>query len=195
MLEGNKKHKKNLRVCLLLSPKWKLRRLCLKLYTWSPSMPLLTPPRRKGGPAPMLKEANYSQYLPVSPTLRGGEVTQRTGMWSIPAACCWWTSLPAQSSLSSFLCLHPRPPPAPLLLRPARSSSIPHFVFQSFCEQLVTSCVEPSIKECPVGRQMFVCFVLWGSARPRACCYLNVSFTLTGTKLTTFNSLLNIWTF
>lgn len=36
------------------------------LYTWSPSMPLLTPARRKGSPAPMLKEANYSQYLPHS---------------------------------------------------------------------------------------------------------------------------------
>lgn len=104
----------------------------------------------------MLKEANYSQYLPVSPTLRGGEVMQRTGMWSIPAACCCW-----RTSLSSFLCLHPRPPPAPLLLRPSSIAHmfllllidhslcllITHFVFQSFCEQLVTSCVEPSIKQ------------------------------------------------
>lgn len=36
------------------------------LYTWSPSMPLLTPPGRKGSSDPMLKEANYSQYLPHS---------------------------------------------------------------------------------------------------------------------------------
>lgn len=40
--------------------------MCTSLYTWSHSMPLLTPLRRRGSTDPMLKQANYWQCLPHS---------------------------------------------------------------------------------------------------------------------------------
>lgn len=129
----DRRTKRNLHVCHLQSPNWKLELLCLKLYTWSPSMPLLTPLRRKGSPAPMLKEANYSQYLPHS-----GEARSRRGQaceaFLQPAA----DGPPSQLGsvfpcppLSSFLLLHLRPPPAPLF------SSVPLALLTFFCLLLI----------------------------------------------------------
>lgn len=94
-------------------PKWKIKLLCLKLYTWSPSMPLLTPLRRKGRPAPMLKEANYSQYLPHSREARSFR-GQACETFLQPAAADGPPSQPSVSLSSSFF-PHLHPPSTTLI--------------------------------------------------------------------------------
>lgn len=69
-------------------------------YTWSLSMPLLTPLRLGGSSDPLLKEANYFQYLPHSREARSsrGQACE-TFLQRLP-------SLPSPA-LSSFLPLYP----------------------------------------------------------------------------------------
>lgn len=69
-------------------------------------MPLLTPLRREGSTAPMLKEANYSQYLPHSReprSLRG----QAWETFLQPAAAPAGNPSRLTLPLPSFLLLHP----------------------------------------------------------------------------------------
>lgn len=70
---------------------WILTKKEWRDYTWSPSMPLLTPLRSSSRAAPMLKEANYSRYLPHS-----GEPRSRRGQ-----ACETFLHLPPCSRLLS----------------------------------------------------------------------------------------------
>ncbi len=86
--------------------------VCKYEHTWSLSMPLLTPLRRRGSTDPMLKEANYSQYLPHSREARSSR-GQACETFLQPAAAAGPPSLTVLPCppFSSFI----HPPPAPHL--------------------------------------------------------------------------------
>lgn len=117
---------------------WKYR------YTWSPSMPLLTPLRRRGSTDPMLKEANYSQYLPHSREARSSR-GQACETFLQPAA-----GPPSQLSLplSSFLLLHPSSPASRLPPLLSVLFSIAHILYSGSL----------SWSPCPMFTQWFVFF-------------------------------------
>jgi len=100
-------------------------------------MPLLTPLRRKGITAPMLKEANYSQYLPHSREPRSCR-GQTCETFLQPAAA----GPPSQLSLPLSAFHFPDPPPAP----PLHLSSVPSLtVFLLYSVLITLSNIHPVI--------------------------------------------------